>query len=158
MTSSGRTQKSLPSARSPSRLMRAAPLTTAILLTTTALVGAQTALPSRGTVASGAATINPASNNALSITQTSQRAIINWNSFSVGASNSVTFTQPDASAAILNRVTGSTPSTIAGTLSSNGQVYLVNPNGIAITPGGTVTVGGGFVASTHDIGDAEFNA
>jgi large exoprotein involved in heme utilization and adhesion len=55
-------------------------------------------------------------------------------------------------------VTGSTPSTIAGSLRANGQVYLVNPNGIAITSSGTVNVGGGFVASTLAIGDADFIA
>src|SRR5204862_7225714 len=47
---------------------------------------------------------------------------------------------------------------IAGQVSGNGQVFLVNPNGIAITPTGTVQVGGGFVASTLDIADADFNA
>ena len=86
------------------------------------------------------------------------RAIVNWNSFSIGQSNSVVFQQPGASAAILNRVTGSTPSTIAGALQANGQVYLINPNGIAITSTGLVSVGGGFVASTLDIADDDFNA
>ena len=55
--------------------------------------------------------------------------------------------QPSASSAMLNRVTGSTPSSIAGQLNANGQVYLVNPNGIAITPTGMVRTGA-FVAST----------
>jgi hypothetical protein len=55
-------------------------------------------------------------------------------------------------------VTGSTPSTIAGSLSGNGQVYLINPNGIAITPTGTVRVGGGFVASTLDLSNDDFMA
>ena len=93
----------------------------------------------------------------MSVTQTSQRAIINWNSFSIGQGNSVTFVQPSASSAILNRVTGSTTSTIAGQLNANGQVYLVNPNGIAITSTGAVNVGGGFVASTLGITDKDFN-
>nr|WP_194246360.1 filamentous hemagglutinin N-terminal domain-containing protein [Martelella limonii] len=55
--------------------------------------------------------------------------------------NSVNFVQPGVNAAILNRITGSTPSSIAGAMSGNGQVYLVNPNGIAITPTGTVRAG-----------------
>ena len=42
-------------------------------------------------------------------------------------------------------------------LQANGQVYLVNPNGIAITPTGAVQVGGGFVASTLGIADSDFN-
>src|SRR4029077_5174078 len=90
--------------------------------------------------------------------QNSNRAIVNWNSFSVGQPNSVTFAQPGSSAAILNRVTGATPSTIAGQVQGNGQVYLVNPNGIAITPSGSVQVGGGFVASTLGIANSDFMA
>jgi filamentous hemagglutinin family protein len=70
----------------------------------------------------------------------------------------VNFIQPNTSSAILNRVTGGTASTIAGQINGNGQVFLVNSNGIAITPSGSVNVGGGFVASTLDIGNADFNA
>ena len=113
-------------------------------------------LPTQGSVASGAASINQ-SGAALTVTQTTPRAIVNWNSFSIGAGDSVTFVQPNAAAATLNRVTGATPSSIAGQLNANGQVYLVNPNGIAITRSGTVNVGGGFVASTLGIADKDFN-
>ncbi|WP_319413341.1 GLUG motif-containing protein [uncultured Cohaesibacter sp.] len=112
-------------------------------------------LPSGGNVAAGAAAIR-SDGSAMTITQASQQAIVNWNSFSIGAGNSVTFVQPDRSSAILNRVTGSTGTSIAGSLSANGQVYLVNPNGIAITSSGTVKVGGGFVASTLGITDEDF--
>jgi len=120
--------------------------------------GAQSVLPRNGTVVSGQVGIGVPSANALTVTQSSSRAIVNWGSFSVGQPDSVVFVQPDASAAILNRVTGSAPSTIAGQITGNGQVFLVNPNGIAITPSGTVQVGGGFVASTLDIANADFNA
>jgi filamentous hemagglutinin family protein len=119
---------------------------------------AQGILPQGGTVASGQAKIGAPSAGALTITQTSSRAVVDWNSFSVGQTNSVNFSQPGSSSAILNRVTGSTSSTIAGQITGNGQVFLVNPNGIAITPTGSVRVGGGFVASTLDIGNADFNA
>ncbi len=119
---------------------------------------AQTVLPQGGSVVSGQASIAASSANAVSITQNSSRAIVNWNSFSVGTGGSVNFLQPTASSAILNRVTGSTSSTIAGAITANGQVFLVNPNGIAITPSGTVQVGGGFVASTLDIANGDFNA
>jgi filamentous hemagglutinin family protein len=119
---------------------------------------AQTALPQNGTVVSGQAKIATPSNNTLTVTQSSSRAVINWNSFSVGQPNTVQFNQPNASSATLNRVTGATSSTIAGTIKANGQVYLVNPNGIAITPTGTVDVGGGFIGSTLAISDQDFNA
>ena len=92
----------------------------------------------------------------MKVTQGTDKAIVNWNGFSIGQNNSVEFVQPSSSSAILNRVTGKTTSTIAGSLTANGQVYLINPNGIAITSSGTVKVGGGFVASTLDISDDDF--
>jgi len=119
---------------------------------------AQQALPQGGTVASGSVSIGPVTGNGLTITQNSARAIVNWQSFSVGQPNTVTFVQPSASSAILNRVTGDTPSTIAGQITANGQVFLVNPNGISITSSGKVQAAGGFVASTLDIRDDDFNA
>ncbi len=132
------------------------PLALCLALDGASPVLAQGIVPQGGSVVGGSATIAPPVNNALTITQRSSNAIINWNSFSIGQPNAVTFIQPNSSSAILNRVTGNTPSTIAGSLQANGQVYLVNPNGIAITPGGMVNVGGGFVASTLDISDSDF--
>jgi len=129
-----------------------------LMVAVPAALQAQTVLPQGGSVVSGQARIAAPSTNALSITQNSSKAIVDWNSFSVGPSGSVSFVQPNASSAILNRVTGSTSSSIAGAITGNGQVFLVNPNGIAITPTGTVQVGGGFVASTLNIGNADFNS
>lgn len=116
----------------------------------------QHALPQGPSVVSGGVTVGAPSGGGLTVTQSTPRAIVNWNSFSVGQPNSVTFQQPGSSSAILNRVTGGTTSTIAGKVSANGQVFLVNPNGIAITPTGTINVGGGFVGSTLDIRDQDF--
>ena len=143
----------------PASRRRAALLASTSLVATFAAIAqapAQQVLPTHGSVGSGAATISQ-SGSAMTINQTSSRAVINWNSFSIGAGDSVTFVQPNAGAAALNRVTGSTPSSIAGRLDANGQVFLVNPNGIAITRSGTVNVGGGFVASTLAITDKDFN-
>ena len=114
-------------------------------------------LPSGGTVAAGTASIGTPQAGALTINQSSQRAVINWNAFSVGAGGRVTFQQPGVGAATLNRVTGSTSSTIAGQIQANGQVYLVNPNGILITPTGTVDTAG-FTASTLATSDQDFMA
>ena len=114
-------------------------------------------LPTGGTVTHGTATVGPAQGGTLNINQTSNRAIIDWNSFSVGAGGRVNFNQPGASAATLNRVTGTTSSTIAGAITAPGTVLLVNPNGIAITPTGTVNVGS-FAASTLDIKNSDFLA
>ncbi|WP_205910480.1 GLUG motif-containing protein, partial [Rhizobium sp. FY34] len=112
-------------------------------------------MPSGSQVVSGSVSV-ATSGSAMTVTQGSDKAIVNWNGFSVGNGNSVNFVQPSSSSAILNRVTGDTSSTIAGSLTANGQVYLINPNGIAITPTGTVKVGGGFVASTLDISNEDF--
>jgi filamentous hemagglutinin family protein len=128
------------------------------LLASTALlpVAAQAQqLPSGGQVAAGSATIGTASGGAMTITQGSDRAVINWHDFSVGAGGKVDILQPNAGSALLNRVTGTATSTIAGQINANGQVFLVNPNGILITPTGSVKAAG-FVASTLDLGDSAF--
>ena len=114
-------------------------------------------LPAGGTVAAGAATIS-SNGQTTTVTQTTSRAVINWDSFSVAKDKTVDFLQPNANSATLNRVTGDTTSTIAGQIHSNGAVYLINPNGIAITSSGTVQTGGGFVASTLNMADADFMA
>ena len=93
----------------------------------------------------------------MQITQTSDRAIIEWQDFSVGEGGTVNILQPDVSSALLNRVTGDVTSVIAGTINANGQVYLVNPNGILITKTGTVNAGA-FAASTLDIDNEAFMA
>lgn len=153
-----------PCARSFSRLQLSGARLFIALLASTALVAqplaggvafAGDALPVGGQVVSGSVSIG-ASGPAMTVTQGSDKAIVNWNSFSVGQGNSVNFIQPNSASAILNRVTGSTTSTIAGSITGNGQVYLINPNGIAITSTGSVAVGGGFVASTLDMSNEDF--
>ena len=129
-------------------------------LTSSLLIGPALAqnLPTGGSVAAGSVTIAAPTSTQLNITQASQSAVVNWQSFSVGQGSAVNIQQPNSTAALLNRVTGDTPSTIAGSITSNGQVYLVNPNGIAITSTGIVNTGGGFVASTLGISDADFQS
>lgn len=114
-------------------------------------------LPKGGSVAYGGVAISSPNAGALSIQQSTPAAIVNWQSFSIGQGGRVDVAQPSSASTLLSRVTGSTPSTIAGQLNANGQVYLVNPNGIAITRTGTVNAGG-FVASTLDIADDDFVA
>ena len=67
----------------------------------------------------------------------------------------VDFKMPSSSSSSLNRVTGSTPSTIAGQLNSNGKVLIINPNGVMITKEGVIKTGS-FTASTLDIKDQDF--
>lgn len=131
-----------------------APLVFGCIVFSGSIALAQT-LPGGGTVTHGNATIAAPAGGTLNVNQSSNSAIINWNSFSVGAGGTVNFNQPSAAAATLNRVTGSTPSSIAGAINAPGTVLLVNPNGIAITSSGVVNTGS-FAASTLDIKNEDF--
>ena len=94
--------------------------------------------------------------NIMSIVQGSQRGIVNWTTFSIGAKNIVNIQQPNASAILLNRVTGNELSTIAGQLNANGRVFLINPNGVLFGSGASVNVGG-LVASTLGLTTSDAN-
>lgn len=113
------------------------------------------AAPQGGRVVGGSATIS-AEGAATTIRQTSDRAIINWNSFDIGRAESVTHTMPSPGSAGLHRVVGGGgPSQIQGKLESNGSIYLVNPAGVVLHKGAQVNVGG-FTATTRDIADENF--
>lgn len=114
------------------------------------------AAPVGGVVATGGATIISAP-GFTTINQSTQNAAINWQSFNVGATEAVRFVQPNSNSVTLNRVLGADPSSILGTLSANGKVFLVNPNGILFGQGASVNVSG-LVASTLNLTDADFMA
>ena len=121
-------------------------------------VPASTAMPQGGRVSAGSATIlqgGTVANPVLSITQSTDRAVINWQSFNLGRDASVQFQQPSASSVTLNRVISSDPSSIFGKISSNGQIYLINPNGIYFGPTASADVGG-LVVTTHGMRDDDF--
>ncbi len=65
----------------------------------------------------------------LTIEQTTKQVILDWNSFDIGAGNSVQFVQPDTTSIALNNIHQLNASEILGNLSANGQLYLVNNNG-----------------------------
>lgn len=111
--------------------------------------------PSGGQVVAGSASISNPSANGTVINQGSQSAIINWQQFSVGGNQYVQFIQPSSSSVVLNRVIGANPSSIFGNITANGQVFLVNTNGIFFAPGATLDTQG-LVASTLDIRDSDF--
>ncbi len=135
-------------------LLRLTGSVAACLWATTAMTQA---LPTGGNVAAGNVTITQPNNTQLQINQGSDTAIVNWNGFSIGKGARVDINQPGARSVILNRVTGNTTSEIHGQLNANGQVHLVNPNGIFIGANGVVSTGG-FVASTLGISDDDFLA
>lgn len=126
----------------------------ALLLVHSSLFAAT--LPSDGTLTVGSGSISQNGGHMV-INQHSDRMAIDWKSFSIGQDNSVTFNQPSSTAAALNRVTGSDVSLIQGAINANGQVFLVNPNGVLFTPTAQVDVGG-LVASTLNISSEDFMA
>ncbi|WP_426163352.1 filamentous hemagglutinin N-terminal domain-containing protein [Pseudoduganella sp. R-34] len=83
--------------------------------------------------------------------------IINWQSFSIGADEVTRFLQQGAASKVLNRISGQDPSRILGSLQSNGQVYLLNPNGVLFGQGARIDVQG-LVASSLALSDADFLA
>ncbi|MDX1919583.1 MAG: filamentous hemagglutinin N-terminal domain-containing protein, partial [Candidatus Caenarcaniphilales bacterium] len=93
--------------------------------------------------------------NTLNVNSGSDRAIVEYNSFSVGQNASVNFNLPSSRSAILNRVTGGSASEIMGKINSNGQVFLVNPNGIIFGTTAQVNVSS-LIASTLDITNQDF--
>ena len=115
-------------------------------------------LPTGGSVARGSATISQtatAQAAAMTVNQSSQRAVINWDSFNLGSAASINFVQPNAQAVTLNRVNDNNPSQIFGRITSNGQVFLSNPSGVYFSPTSSVDVGA-LVATTHRISDENF--
>ncbi|MFN4884030.1 MAG: filamentous hemagglutinin N-terminal domain-containing protein, partial [Burkholderiales bacterium] len=110
-----------------------------------------------GQIVSGTGQIGSVNAQALTVTQSSPKMIVDWASFNVGAGSTVTFVQPGSSSVALNRVTGPDPSTIQGSIRANGQVFLVNPNGVYFTPGSQISVGA-LVASTLKISNEDFNS
>ena len=137
----------------------AARLTLGIMAASVALACSGTALaaqPTGGVVTAGNAQINSNATGML-INQTTNNVVIDWQSFNISAGQSVRFVQPGSSSVALNRVLGADPSSILGSLSANGKVFLVNPNGVLFGRGASVNVGA-LVASTRDIGNADFMA
>ena len=113
--------------------------------------------PENGVVVAGMAEIGEGLDGHLAISQSSNRAIINWESFSIAHGELTQFLQPGADSALLNRVIADNPSAIHGALQANGKIFLINPAGIMVGPTGAIDVNG-FVASTLDVPDASFMA
>lgn len=111
--------------------------------------------PQGGKVVGGNAQISQ-KGSSTTINQTTDRAIINWNSFDINKNESVRHNMPSSNSAGLHRVVGGGgASQIAGSLQSNGNIYLVNPAGVVIHNGAKIDVNG-FVATSRDITDQNF--
>ena len=131
----------------------------AVLMTAAALIpalGVPGPLPEGATVTGGQGSITQ-SGALMTINQASHTFSVDWQSFSIGAGNTVRFVQPSSTASALNRVVGGNPSEILGNITANGRVFLVNPAGITFAAGSSVNVGS-LVASTLDISTDKFHA
>ena len=123
-----------------------------VLLANAAWAGvANTALPTGANITQGSAQISQ-NNNSLNINQNSQNLSTNWNTFNIGKDATVNFNQPNQSSIAVNRVLDNNASQIMGNLNANGQVFLLNPNGVIFSKTAQVNVGG-IVASTLNLSD-----
>ena len=106
----------------------------------------------------GSATVQGQGTANVVVNQTSQNAIINWHTFNIGSGETTRINMPSSSSAELDRVTGGLgPSQILGSLSSNGKVFLVNPDGILFGMGARINVGS-LLATTNNIANSDFMA
>jgi filamentous hemagglutinin family protein len=96
------------------------------------------------------------SGSTTTITQSSQNLSLNWKSFNIAPTETVNFVQPSTTAIAVNRIYDTNGSQILGRLNANGQVFLINPNGVLFGAGAQVNVGG-LVASTLDFDAASLN-
>lgn len=112
--------------------------------------------PEGGVVSAGSAQITNPSPNTVQINQTSDKAVVNWQSYNVGQHEHVHYQQPDSQSITLNRINpASGVSKIYGSITANGQVWLMNPAGVWFGPGSYVNVAG-LLATTAGISDADF--
>ncbi|MCT7517396.1 beta strand repeat-containing protein [Aliarcobacter cryaerophilus] len=112
--------------------------------------------PSGGVVTSGNATINQVGNTT-NINQSSQKASINWQDFSIKSHESVNFNQPNANSITLNRVIGNEKSIIDGALNANGQVWILNSNGTLFGKNAKVNTSG-LLVTTKNLSDEDFQS
>lgn len=108
--------------------------------------GVSYAGPEQGQIQQGLGKI---SRNGLStiIEQQSQRLDLSWQSFNLDENETVNFVQPSRSSLAINHILDNNGSRIQGQINANGQVWLINPNGVAFGQQARINVGG-LIAST----------
>ena len=113
------------------------------------------ALPTGNVVTSGQVKISQSSAT-MNVNQSSNNAVISWNTFNIGSQATVNFNQPSSSSNTLNRVRSNDPSRIYGNLNANGNLFFINPNGVLFGNGARVNVEG-LVATTMNMANNDFN-
>jgi filamentous hemagglutinin family protein len=117
---------------------------------------AELPIPASVLVAAGRVLPPAVNGNTMTINQLSDKATLDWQSFNIGAGNTVRFIQPSTSSVALNNIHQSDPSRIFGTLTANGQVFLVNQNGFIFGKDSRVDVNA-LVATTLNISQDALN-
>lgn len=110
--------------------------------------------PQHGTVAAGSAVIQQ-SGNRVDIHQHTNKAVIDWRSFDIAPNEHTQFHQPSSNATALNRINSQNPTRIMGSLQANGNVVLINPNGVFFGKGSKVDVNS-LIATSADIDNHQF--
>ncbi|MDD5228594.1 MAG: MBG domain-containing protein, partial [Methylococcales bacterium] len=110
--------------------------------------------PTGAQVVSGQVSIDQSVAGITTITNTPS-AIINWQDFNIAQHEITRFIQQNGQSAVLNRIIGGNPSEILGSLFSNGQVFLINPNGIVFGAGSQIDTQG-LIASSLNLSDSDF--
>jgi hypothetical protein len=114
--------------------------------------------PEGGQVTAGNATISSPNASTVQINQSSDKAIIEWNSFNIAANEKTNFQQPSSSSIILNRISSAQGvSQIFGQLTATGRIILINSAGIFFGPSASVNVAG-IIASTSNMSNENFLA
>ncbi len=131
-------------------------LGSAAVLAVSSITAPAGASPQQPTVINGQSSIIQSGQTTI-IHQGTERSTINWQSFSLGTNEKIIFEQPNAAAISLDRVIGGGASVIAGDITANGQVILINPNGVLFTKSAEVNLSG-LIATTSNIADSDFKA
>lgn len=111
-------------------------------------------LPAGALFTEGQGEIHSPEQNALEV-HAADNSIIHWDTFDIASQESVSFALPSENSALLNRVMGGARSEIFGRISSNGQIILINPNGILVGKEACIDTAG-WIASTFDLQDKTF--
>ncbi|WP_386339573.1 filamentous hemagglutinin N-terminal domain-containing protein [Xanthomonas citri pv. citri] len=112
-------------------------------------------LPTGGSIVGGTGTINAASGTTRVVDQTSSRMALTWSAFDIGSAATMTFNQPTTTSVVLNLVQGGNPTQIFGNLTANGQVFLLNSNGVLLGSTANINVDG-LVVSTLGTSVSQF--
>ena len=118
------------------------------------------AAPSLNQVTNGTATVTQSGGGGVdttTINQTTNNATIDWHSFNVAQNQAVTFNQPTTQSLIINNITDANPSQILGTITANGRIVLLNPNGFYFGANSSVSAHT-FIAAATSNSNATYNS